>query len=259
MDDNEFETVLRLIRRNRFLPLPPPESRFVGDGDFLAIGTEFMEHCVRLAGLRPNGNVLDLGCGIGRMALPLTQYLDDDGGYIGVDVHPEGIEWCRQNIAGRYRNFRFIRLDIQHPLYNPAGTLNGASLQLPFPDATFDLVAVISVFTHLGEAELLNYAKEIRRILKPDGRSLSTFFLLNDASREALRAGPGRLPFDPCSPAIEQEAFPDSPRAATGYDEKALFERLDTVGLVNARPVAYGNWSGCEGFSFQDICVLQPA
>ena len=260
MEDRDVETALRLIRRNRFLPVPPPESRFVGDGDFRAIGLEFLEYCVRLGGLRPHGNVLDLGCGIGRMALPLTQFLDEDGGYIGIDVHPEGIEWCRQNIGSKYRNFRFIRLDIRHPLYNPTGALDGATLELPFPEATFDLVAVISVFTHLGENETFNYAREIRRILKPGGRCLCTFFLLNDDARKAMRAAPSRLPFDPDNGAFEQEAFPDAPRAAVGYDEATLFGRLKAIGLTPAGPLLYGNWSGRpDGQSFQDLCVLERA
>lgn len=261
MDDANLQTVLRLVQRNRFLPLPPKESQFVGDGDFLAIGMEFLEHCVNLGGLRPDGSVLDLGSGIGRMALPLTQFLDEDGGYIGIDVHPEGIEWCRRNIGSRYSNFRFIRLDIRHPLYNPSGALDGASIELPFPDSTFDLVAVISVFTHLGENELFNYAREIERILKPTGRCLCTFFLLDDDSRAALRKAPSRLPFNPDQPGFGQEAYPESPGAAVAFESHVLFDRLKEIGLVPHGPIIHGNWSGrADGKTFQDMCVLtKPA
>ena len=61
--------------RNRFLPAPPAELTFCGDGDYRAIGAEFLGHFVRLADLRPHERVLDIGCGIGRMAVPLTQFL----------------------------------------------------------------------------------------------------------------------------------------------------------------------------------------
>nr|MEC9419338.1 class I SAM-dependent methyltransferase [Pseudomonadota bacterium] len=40
------------IGRNRFLPVPPSEDNFVGDGDYLAIGTEFLGHFIDLGGLR---------------------------------------------------------------------------------------------------------------------------------------------------------------------------------------------------------------
>ena len=259
MNDREFEILVGLIRRNRFLPLPPKESQFVGDGDFLAIGMEFLEHSVRLGALRPSANVLDLGCGIGRLALPLTQFLTPEAGYIGVDVHPEGIEWCRRMICPAYRNFRFIRLDIRHPIYNPGGALDGATLELPFPDHTFDFVAAISLFTHLGEAEVMNYAREIRRILRPEGRCMATFFLLNEGAREGLRAEPARLPFDVQSDSFQLEAFPQNPGAAVAFEETGLLERLRAAGLAPAIPVAHGTWSGRRtGLTYQDLCVLQP-
>ena len=48
---------------------------------------------------RPGERVLDVGCGIGRMARPLAGYLTGDGSYDGFDVNREGIRWCTR----RYR------------------------------------------------------------------------------------------------------------------------------------------------------------
>src|SRR5690242_14668495 len=93
--------------RNRFLPIPPQELMFCGDGDYRAIGAEFLGHFVRLADLQPHERMLDIGCGIGRMAVPLTQYLCEDGRYIGVDIVPDGINWCRRAISPAYPNFEF--------------------------------------------------------------------------------------------------------------------------------------------------------
>src|SRR5215212_241626 len=67
-----LETLLKSIERNRFLPEPDPASVFVGDGNYRAIGTEYLGHYVRIGGLKPTDRVLDIGCGIGRMAVPLT-------------------------------------------------------------------------------------------------------------------------------------------------------------------------------------------
>ena len=74
------------LAANRFLPAPPAALMSCGDGDFRAIGAEFLGHFVRYAGLQPNERVLDLGCGVGRIAVPLTQYIGDAGTYVGVDV-----------------------------------------------------------------------------------------------------------------------------------------------------------------------------
>ena len=51
--------------------LPPDELRArIGGGDFTAIGDEFVEHYKAIAALQPTERFLDLGCGVGRMALP---------------------------------------------------------------------------------------------------------------------------------------------------------------------------------------------
>ncbi|MDP8919032.1 MAG: class I SAM-dependent methyltransferase, partial [Pseudomonadota bacterium] len=79
------------IARNDALPAPAPESVFVGDGDYRAIGVEYLGHYVRLGELKPSDRVLDIGCGIGRMAVPLTQYLDPETAfYEGIDPVNEG-------------------------------------------------------------------------------------------------------------------------------------------------------------------------
>ncbi|HUG60478.1 MAG TPA: hypothetical protein VMP03_01460, partial [Methylomirabilota bacterium] len=57
------------------VPRPPPEAVFVGDGDFLAIGAEYLRYFVEVGGLAPSARVLDIGCGIGRMAAALLPYL----------------------------------------------------------------------------------------------------------------------------------------------------------------------------------------
>ena len=84
---------------NRFMPAPPPDLIHCGDGDFRAIGLEFLDHLAGLAGLAPDARMLDLGCGVGRIALPLTQYLSAAGTYDGIDVMPSSIRWCADTIT----------------------------------------------------------------------------------------------------------------------------------------------------------------
>ncbi|MGH9459757.1 MAG: hypothetical protein ACRD1X_00955, partial [Vicinamibacteria bacterium] len=55
--------------------LPPPALRDVGPGDFEEIGREFLGHFVTLGSLQPSETILEIGCGPGRMAMPLTGYL----------------------------------------------------------------------------------------------------------------------------------------------------------------------------------------
>lgn len=53
IDDKQLNWLCDNIISNRFLPVPPQEDVFVGDGDYRAIGAEFLGHFVRMGGLHP--------------------------------------------------------------------------------------------------------------------------------------------------------------------------------------------------------------
>ena len=129
--------------------IPPKRMIFVGGAAFKRIGDEFLEYFVEHGGLRQGDTVLDLGCGIGRMARPLTAYLYPSSRYEGIDVDRAGIEWCRANISSRYPNFHFRSADVYNKTYNPRGRMRASEYRLPFPDRTFDFVLLTSVFTHM--------------------------------------------------------------------------------------------------------------
>ncbi len=253
--EQSLATLQASLAGNRFLPAPPAELVQCGDGDFRAVGAEFLGHFVRLAGLQPNERVLDLGCGVGRMAVPLTQYLSDAGSYTGADVSHDAIDWCRRCITPNYPNFRFEHLDIEHPLYNPLGAASAETFRLPFPDGAFDVICLVSVLTHLGTAALTNYASEISRLLAPGGRCFATAFLMNLPAREAPHDA--RLAFDFAAPGVEFYADPTAPLAAVAFDEDHLLEKFLRFGRQRRRPPVYGHWSGRPSPVFQDINVFE--
>src|SRR5206468_2298345 len=59
-----------------------------------AVRTEVLSH-----GLKPTDRVLDIGSGIGNLALALIDA--HTGTYDGVEIHPEAVAWCRSAIASR--------------------------------------------------------------------------------------------------------------------------------------------------------------
>lgn len=134
--------------------IPPKSLSFVGKGDFEKIGREFRQHFIALAGLRPEHRVLDVGCGIGRMAIPLTEYLSPAGGYWGFDIVRKGIDWCSERITPKFPNFQFRHSDVYNQHYNPGGTVRACDYRFPFEDNFFDFVFLTSVFTHMVPADL---------------------------------------------------------------------------------------------------------
>ncbi|UCA50521.1 class I SAM-dependent methyltransferase [Streptomyces sp. WA6-1-16] len=53
-------------------------------------------------GVGPAHDVLDAGCGAGRIAVPLTDVLGEKGSYLGFDIVPHAIEWCSSAMTPKY-------------------------------------------------------------------------------------------------------------------------------------------------------------
>lgn len=235
--------------------VPPRWRNPVGDGDFESTGAEFLDHFIHLGGLQPSHHVLDVGCGIGRMARPLTKYLDT-GTYEGFDILPAGIEWCQKNVTPRYPNFHFTLADVRNREYNPNGRVPASEYRFPYDDAHFNFAFLTSVFTHMGPAEMSHYLSELGRVLAPGGTCLATFLVVNEESRRLIDSGRSSLDLSCALPGC-WTTNPQIPESAIGYEEQALlgFARGNGFAL---RSLSYGNWCGrADYLSYQDIAVFQ--
>ena len=87
--------------RGRRDPLTPPRKLVYGIGGSLEIANQFLNYFRDWGRLLPTDAVLDVGCGIGRMALPLTNYLTPPGRYEGFDIMRANVDWCTSAITPR--------------------------------------------------------------------------------------------------------------------------------------------------------------
>jgi SAM-dependent methyltransferase len=159
-------------RRHGDAPLPPDDLAYDAygtlDWDFY---WGFGRHVTavlapQIAALGPSGRVLEWGCGPARIVRHLPDALGPGWEVHGSDANRRTIEWCTAHIA----RVQFA--------------LNGAEPPLPYPDATFDCLYSVSVFTHLPAELHAAWAAELHRVLKPGGTLLCT--LNGDASRHLL-------------------------------------------------------------------------
>lgn len=236
---------------------PPRRLQFVGGGDFATVGTKLKKLLIDLGGLNPDDRVLDVGCGIGRMAVPLVGYLTNRGSYDGFDVVPEGIKWCQENISHRFPNFHFQVADLYNTMYNPKGRFKAGEFPFPYADASFDFVFLTSVFSHLLFDDTEHYISEIARVLRPGGRCFATFFLLNPESEELIKVGASTLEFRHAVGRCRVEHI-KVPEDAVAYLETDIRALLSKYGLALREPIHYGRWCGRGEYTrYQDIAITR--
>lgn len=237
--------------------IPPRRINVTGRGNFREIGEEFLGHFIKYGGLHPDHTVLDVGSGIGRMAVALTGYLSERGRYHGFDIVPELVAWAKKNITPRYPNFHFVHFDVYNKLYNPQSRNRAAELKFPYENAQFDFVFLTSVFTHMLPRDLEHYLSEISRVLKPGGRCLSTYFLINSEAQGHIHAGKSTQDFKDTGAGyfVIDEQIPE---ANVGYEEAEIRKMYEKYSLKIIEPVRYGLWCGRPQFlSYQDIIVAE--
>ncbi len=206
---------------------------------------------IQVGYITPESRILDIGCGLGRLARPLTSYLDG-GEYFGMDINKEAIDWCRVHYE-EYKNFKFDTIDVFSKFYNPNCTFRGSEYNFPWKDASFDFILLSSVFTHMMLDDVDRYLSEICRMMKHGGHCYSTFFLL---SRKMYLF----LLFNPKFFSIKGGFSGDR-----DVPEKVVFLREGLIrGLykknnMKIEEINYGSWLGRGSGGYQDEVIAQCA
>jgi SAM-dependent methyltransferase len=141
--------------------------------------------------IKSNFRILDVGCGGGRTVARLAT--------MAATGSVSGLDYSRASVAASLRTNRDAVADGRVAIYH------GSVSSLPFPDRNFDLVTAVE--THFYWPNLTADLREIRRVLKPDGKvviiaevyklsrfdptnlvmkMLSASYLSEDEHREAL-------------------------------------------------------------------------
>jgi SAM-dependent methyltransferase len=147
-------------------------------------------------------------------------------------------------------------------------------VQVPWdlPDDGVDMVTALSVWTHLDEPDARYYLGEVRRVLRPAGKAILTFFVLDEAYRRSVEGrgrGTGRFHGTPGKrwvfdrPAYASRDWYTTPWArvpedAIGVAEAGLERLLSGAGMRLAARHD-GNWKEIPGLYFQDVLVLEKA
>jgi SAM-dependent methyltransferase len=103
-------------------------------------------------GLTPDAKVFDVGCGTGLLAASLHDFLSERGRYVGADISPEAIAFCRSRVSRA--NFAFHLSEMT---------------KLPALRERFDFIVFYSVFTHTYPRETALLLREASQLLAEGG------------------------------------------------------------------------------------------
>lgn len=230
----------------------PPSFMDYSGGGFVPIGNHLVQLMMARAGLADGMVVVDIGCGIGRMAVAMSKRLREIR-YVGFDVVNYGILWCRKRFSA-LPGYRFVHANIFNTFYNPRGSEAGSSYRFPVSDSTADFVCATSVFTHMPASEVTHYLRETSRCMKRGAKAYFTAFILDQESRGQIEANLTLLTFRRERQGAYVET-PDEPDLAVAYDGSAFEAMVVRSGL---EVVAFypGNWRKLPYEDFQDAYVL---
>ena len=124
-------------------------------------------------------DVLDFGCGSGRIARWMApMVIDAGGGFWGCDLNARSVAWCAEHLSGGY----FV---------------NGLRPPLDLSAGAVDLAYAHSVLTHLTEPTAVAWLAELRRVLRPGGLAILTFHDEDFADRWGTPEVSARLAREP--------------------------------------------------------------
>jgi len=162
------------------LKLIPPERYRTGEQSTLAeyayndgiIAAYIGEHLTV-----KDPQILDLGCGTGKLVAATWPFLGEQGHYTGMDVNVPAMRFAKS----WYPKDRctFIYAPVHNAYYNPQG-IPPHLYVWPIEDRTVDLAVAFSLFTHLNQPDSTLYFEHLARVLKPGGVALLAFFYLDD-------------------------------------------------------------------------------
>ncbi len=184
-------------------------SGYTSEAEYERTAHQNVENFRATVGIQPDDEILEIGCGVGRVGTALAPLCKR---WVGADVSSNMLQHARERLSA-HDNVELVEL-------------SGWDLG-PIASESLDLVYSTVVFMHLDEWERYSYIAEAFRVLRPGGRLyVDNFNLCSDPgwaffTEMATNYHPLGRP-----PNISKSSTPDEMRT---YFERAGFEAIKVL------------------------------
>jgi ubiquinone/menaquinone biosynthesis C-methylase UbiE len=127
-------------------------SGYTDEDEYARTALQNVEILEETVGVRPDDEILEIGCGVGRVGAALAPLCRR---WVGADVSANMLRHARERLSA-FDNVELVEL-------------NGWDLA-PIQTSSLDVVYCMVVFMHLDEWERYSYVREAMRVLRPGGR-----------------------------------------------------------------------------------------
>jgi SAM-dependent methyltransferase len=219
----------------------PPAALRMGGAHFLdneVFVATAKRDVARLAehGLTRDSALLDWGCGAGRLAIGVIETWGGIARYDGVDVQKDLVSWATRHLARD--SIAFTHVDLANARYNRNGR---AEHRIPGDASSYDALYGYSVLSHMDDAELGDYLREIRRLLRPEAFAWLTAFVEDGV------------------PEVSENPEGYGPIAWEGALHCVRFERTFFESMARSAGLEVSHFEHGQETDGQSLYVLRPA
>lgn len=208
---------------------------------FYGIDQNFVNFVIQQTQLQSQSRVLEIGCGVGRLALSIADHVKE-GHYDGLDVDYKSIDWCRTHLSTPTQNNCQFHQLLQESQQVESNGFRLSKVRFPYEDEQFDVVYSTTTFVHLPPDEVQQYLAEISRVLKKNGCCLLMFFLWNQLIEQMIKNKKTNL-----KSTTHHEHYKSmtnyANESANAFHENTVYQWHQQANLT-INEVVYGRWSG---------------
>jgi len=216
--------------------------------EFTTHGKALFDICSRLLSIEKSDNILELGCGTGR----ILNHLSKTCNATGFEINERYGKIAQQHNTVIIKDYHNHEFNNKSPNKCHVG-YTGIS------DNSMDKIIGLALLNHQTSQDTRTIIAESLRITKKNGLILFTIFLINKLTINQLKSPEIAFKFEQCG-VDHWTTNIDRPCLNSAFDESIIRKTIISNGGQIIDPIYYGQWRGLTtGLTGHDIILIRKS